>query len=192
MTDELDLFRQQLKGVAPIKQDRHLCYHTPGQPSDAQLARRASASAQLDDVTDRLSDTLPPQLKPNDLISYKKSGIQEGVFKKLRLGKYPIGDRIDLHQLRLAHARIQILKFIRLSQLNGHRCVLIIHGKGEKSTPPARMKSYVCHWLPQLEEVLALHTAQPMHGGYGAIYVLLRKSVERKIDNQERHARHLG
>ncbi|MFM2477461.1 DNA endonuclease SmrA [Celerinatantimonas sp. MCCC 1A17872] len=192
MTDELDLFRQQLQGVAPIKQDRHLSHPSPTQPSDAQLARRASACAQLDEIEDGLSDTLPAQLKPDDLISYKKSGIQEGVFKKLRLGKYPIGDRIDLHQLRLEQARIQILRFIHQSQLNGHRCVLIIHGKGAKSNPPARMKSYVCHWLPQLEDVLAVHTAQPMHGGYGAIYVLLRKSLERKIDNQERHARHLG
>jgi hypothetical protein len=37
--------------------------------------------------------------------------------------------------------------------------------------------------------VLAFHSAQRHHGGYGACYVLLRKNAEKRQDNRERHAR---
>ncbi|MFM2483605.1 DNA endonuclease SmrA [Celerinatantimonas yamalensis] len=192
MNDEFELFRQQLQDVAPLDQDRYISINPASPPSEAQLARRAAAIAEQTTDQALLSLTEPVRLKPDDLVSYKKDGIQEGVFKKLRLGKYPIGDRIDLHQLRTEQARDQLLTFIHRSQSKGYRCIIVIHGKGARSNPPARMKSYVSHWLPQLEDVLAIHSALPMHGGYGAIYVLLRKSIERKTDNQERHARRLG
>ncbi|CAG9001588.1 MAG: putative DNA endonuclease SmrA [Candidatus Celerinatantimonas neptuna] len=192
MKDEFELFRQHLNGVTPLKQD-HIEQISPYlKPTEAQLARREAASRELEDETAPLSQSEPKSLSPDDLVSYKKSGIQEGVFKKLRLGKYPIQARLDLHKMRTEEAKQQILRFIRQSQQRDCRCVLIIHGKGVRSNPPARMKSYVSHWLPQLNDVLAIHTALPAHGGYGALYVLLRKNPERKIETRERHARRLS
>jgi len=32
--------------------------------------------------------------------------------------------------------------------------------------------------------VQAFHSAQPLHGGTGAVYVLLRKSAEKKRENR--------
>lgn len=190
MNDDFDLFRQQLGDVIPIQQDAHpkLTHH---HVTESQLARRAAACQETIEQN-RLALTEPKLIRPDDLIAYKRNGIQEGVYKKLRLGKYPIGDRLDLHRVRLEQARRDVLHFIHFCQHRGHQCVLIIHGKGERSNPPARMKSYVSHWLPQLDEVMAVHTAQPMHGGYGAVYVLLRKNHEKKVENRERHARRLG
>jgi hypothetical protein len=37
--------------------------------------------------------------------------------------------------------------------------------------------------------VQAFHSAQPQHGGTGAVYVLLRKSEEKKQENRERFLR---
>lgn len=42
------------------------------------------------------------------------------------------------------------------------------------------MKSFVSHWLTQISEVQCAHSAQRLHGGTGAVYVLLRKSAEKK------------
>ncbi|MFM2482191.1 DNA endonuclease SmrA [Celerinatantimonas sp. YJH-8] len=191
MNDDFSLFRQQLDDVVPIQQDAHPQITQPHSLTESQLARREAACREPEEQNP-LSLSEPKLILPDDLIAYKRDGIQEGVFKKLRLGKYPIGDRLDLHKIRLEQARRDIQRFILFSQDRGHQCVLIIHGKGARSTPPARMKSYVNHWLPQLDQVMAIHSALPMHGGYGAVYVLLRKSYEKKLENRERHARHLG
>ena len=48
-------------------------------------------------------------------------------------------------------------------------------------------KSYVNHWLRELDEVIAYHTAQPMHGGFGATYVLLKKHPQQKLINREKN-----
>ena len=192
MNDEMELFRQQLQDIVPLEQDSYTPLSQIMQPTPAQLAKRAAAVDEHYDELLNLSDEQTPQLKPDDLISYQQAGIQHGVFKKLRLGKYAIEDRIDLHKLQIEQAKQQLVRFIHSSQHQGYRCILVIHGKGQHGNPPARMKSYVSHWLPQLKEVLALHSAQPYHGGYGAIYVLLRKNIEQKIDTRERHARHLS
>ena len=34
-------------------------------------------------------------------LEYKKDGVQDGVFRKLRLGKYPITAKLDLHRRTL-------------------------------------------------------------------------------------------
>ena len=70
--------------------------------------------------------------------------------------------------------------------------MVIVHGKGERSNPPALMKSFVAQWLMQIKEVQCVHSAQRFHGGTGAVYVLLRKSAEKKIETRERHQKRLG
>jgi DNA-nicking Smr family endonuclease len=63
--------------------------------------------------------------------------------------------------------------------------VLIAHGRGEQSATPARLKSYVAHWLGQLPEVIAYSSADARHGGTGAVLVLLRKSFEAREETRE-------
>jgi DNA-nicking Smr family endonuclease len=70
--------------------------------------------------------------------------------------------------------------------------VLLVHGKGDRQ--PDRdavgvLKGFVDHWLRELEPVQAFHSAQPQHGGTGAVYVLLAKSEEKKRENRERFMR---
>ena len=44
-------------------------------------------------------------------------------------------------------------------------------------------------WLRELDVVQAFNSAQPQHGGTGAVYVLLRKSEEKKRENRERFSK---
>ncbi|UGA54101.1 DNA endonuclease SmrA [Vibrio sp. VB16] len=189
--DDLDLFQKMMDDVKPLtqdiaelKKDHHV--------SDAQLARREAAMNLTEDEPEYLSLDHAPMLKPDDIIEFKRSGVQDGVYRKLRLGKYPIQARLDLHKRTLTQAREEIVKFLRQCLRMDIRSVIIVHGKGERSNPPAMMKSYTASWLAQISDVLAVHSTQRTHGGTGAVYVMLKKSIDKKLENRERHQKRLG
>ena len=84
---------------------------------------------------------------------------------------------------------MDVHSFIQDAMQYGLRTVLILHGKGQRKTEQEKtavLKGYVQHWLQELEEVQAFNSAQPVHGGTGAVYVLLRKSLQKKRENRER------
>lgn len=151
---------------------------------DKEIRRRAAeASAQVQQ--DPLAE--PTELvDPLSELSYRKPGVQHGVFKNLRLGKYSLDARLDLHKLNVEQARKAIYQFVYDCMENDVRSALIMHGKGEGRETPAMLKSCVAAWLPQLDPVLAFHTAQKQHGGYGATYVLIKKSQKKKEETREK------
>ena len=110
----------------------------------------------------------------------------------MRLGKYPADAVLDLHRKTVREARDEVWRFVEDGVAHGLRSVVILHGRGERSETPGRLKSYVAEWLEALDGVLGFHTAQRQHGGYGAVYVLLRKNAEKRNDNRERFARRRG
>ena len=189
--DELDLFRAMMSDVAPIKQDKIETIQNH-QASDAQLARQQAAQSLSDGDPEYLSLDYAKMVKPDDMLEFKRSGVQDGVFRKLRLGKYDIQARLDLHKKSLRDARDEVLGFLRQCQRMDLRAVMIVHGKGEKSNPPALMKSYVSTWLEQIDDVMCYHSALRQHGGNGALYVMLKKSPEKKLENRERHSQRRG
>ncbi|MGF1739066.1 DNA endonuclease SmrA [Photobacterium satsumensis] len=189
--DELDLFREMMADVAPIKQDKVEVAHKH-QVTEAQLARRVAAQSLSDSDPEYLSLDYAKMVRPDDMLEFKRDGVQEGVFRKLRLGKYDINARLDLHRKTLKEARDEVLHFLRQCQRLDIRTVIIVHGKGEKSNPPALMKSHVATWLEQISDVMCFHSALRQHGGNGAVYVMLKKSPERKLENRERHSKRQG
>jgi DNA-nicking Smr family endonuclease len=81
-----------------------------------------------------------------------------------------------------------VVEFVQQCVALGIRTVLIHFGRARHPESHAnRVKSCLHLWLPQLEEVMAYHAAQPQHGGSGAVYVLLRKSEQQRQQNLERH-----
>ncbi|MEE9253975.1 MAG: DNA endonuclease SmrA, partial [Pseudomonadales bacterium] len=128
-----------------------------------------------------------PNVGPYDFLEWKKDGVQEGVYRKLRLGKYMVEARLDLHRKSVKEARVEMFRFLQISLDLGVRTLLISHGKGEKSDTPGRLKSYVSQWLLQVPQVIAFHTAQRRHGGYGAVYALLQKTEEKREETREQH-----
>lgn len=184
--DDFELFKKELSDVQRLKNDRVNLHQSKEGPSIAQQARREAALGRKPNVDPNyLSTDFIEPVQPNDWLEYKKDGVQEGVYKKLRLGKYPIDAHIDLHRRSVKEARDDVFYFINGSLKRGKRTVLITHGKGERSKPQAVLKSHVNHWLKQHEAVLAFHSAQKQHGGLGSVYVLLKKNDEEKQINRE-------
>lgn len=187
--NELDLFKEMMADVAPIKQDTILIQQKY-QVSEAQLARRLAAQTLANGNIDYLSLDNANMVKPDDMIEFKRDGVQLAVFKKMRQGKYDIHARLDLHKKTLSQARDEILAFLKQSQRLDIRTVMIVHGKGERSNPPALMKSFVTTWLEQISDVLCFHSALRQHGGTGALYVMIKKSAEKKQQTRDRHLNH--
>ncbi|SEA13381.1 DNA endonuclease SmrA [Microbulbifer marinus] len=193
MTSDTDLFKDalgELGDVKPLVQERRVSLNK--ERKDAELNRRARReSATQEPVSDLnpLSGEYVELVDPWDPLEFKRDGVQNGVYRNLRLGKYAVDARLDLHRHSVELARRAVLEFVRDCVEADVRCALITHGKGEGRKQPALLKSCVNHWLPQLHEVLAFHSAQKKHGGLGATYVLLRKSERKRQENLEQHQR---
>ncbi|RXJ73875.1 DNA endonuclease SmrA [Veronia nyctiphanis] len=190
--NDTDLFREMMADVAPMSNDIVEPEAKAHKPSEAQLARQLAAQSLNEGDPEYLSLEFARMLKPDDIIAFKRPGVQDGVYRKLRLGKYDIQARLDLHKFSLKDARTEILKFLKQCQKMDIRTVIIVHGKGERSTPPAKLKSFVSQWLEQITDVMCFHSAQRHQGGTGALYVLLKKSQDKKLENRERHLHRTG
>ena len=185
--DELALFREQMGDVVPLADNDTVSTKS----SSASLAAKLKRDALMQEdqhAQYQLSMQCEHWIAPYDPISYKQDGIQDGVFKNLRLGKYPIEARLNLTQMTLEQARDQLVEQLEKAFKKGDRVALIQHGLGLKSKPkPGKLKSFVNMWLPNLPFVIAFHTAQPSHGGQAAAYVLLKKNPDQKLINREKH-----
>jgi DNA-nicking Smr family endonuclease len=159
-------------------------------PSVEHRRRAAALAPERDRNT--LTQTGIAPLDAWYVLDFKRPGVQNGVFRKLKQGRYEAESRLDLHRMTAEIARKEIFEFIEESYQYGLRSVLIIHGKGESNADKARssiLKGCVDQWLRDLENVLAFHSAQPRDGGTGAAYLLLRKSDEKKRENREKFSK---
>jgi len=184
------VFQKAMDGVAPLKEgERKTVVRPRAQPTVGQLRRRRDAVAKGREENDRNPLTFGEieRVNPFDVLAWKKDGVQPRVFRRLAQGKYPIEATLDLHQRTVKEARDDVFRFIRSSSRNGFRSVVIVHGRGDRSDDPAKLKSYVAHWLVQLADVIGFHSAPRRDGGTGATFVLIRKSPSQKEENRERH-----
>ena len=192
--DKDDLFLAEMSGVVPLKREPRV---TPpgkvrdGRDSSLDQRRQAAVQGEQRDRNILKEDGIEP-LDAWFVLEFKRPGVQNGVFRKLKQGRYEAEARLDLHRMTAAIARKEIFGFVEESHQLGLRSVLVIHGKGVSKAEKERssiLKGCVDHWLRQLDIVLAFHSAQPRHGGTGAVYVLLRKSEEKKRENREKFAK---
>ncbi|BBM01498.1 DNA endonuclease SmrA [Microbulbifer sp. GL-2] len=193
MSSDSKLFKDalgDLGDVKPLVQERRVALRKDSKPPEQILReRRSAATRQTEREMNPLSGEYIELVAPWDPIEFKRDGVQNGVYRNLRLGKYTVDARLDLHRHSVEMARSVVVEFIRDCIEADVRCALITHGKGEGRKQPALLKSCLNHWLPQLDEVLAFHSAQKQHGGMGATYILLRKSERKRQENLERHQR---
>lgn len=110
-----------------------------------------------------------------EVISFARPDLSHKIVRRLRSGKFQIEATLDLHGLTASKAEKQLAQFLTTSEQQNRRCILIIHGKGKLSEKPI-LKNKLNSWLRHLPQILAFCSAKPMHGGQGAIYVLLRKT----------------
>ena len=187
MSDEDD-FMAAMGDVKPLSAEKRVQLQKAVTMSSTLSARRESAVSKVLKA-DPLVDSEVKMLDPLEVLSYQRPGVQHGVFRQLRLGRYAIDARLDLHRMTVEQARGAVWQFIKDCQANDIRCGLITHGKGQGRQTQAVLKSHLAHWLPQIESVLAYHSAQPSHGGLGACYVMVKKSDRKRQENREKHQR---
>lgn len=183
-----NLFQQQFSDIQKLTSN-NTREHDPSPKNNLNKVHRQQAAVEFNqaDNSNYLSDAEIELVAPEAVLEYVKPGVQNGVYKKLRLGKYEIQDCLDLHRKTVKQSRVLVWQFLHSSQQKGYRTILIIHGKGENSLTPAKLKSYIRYWLHQHQSVLAFHSAIPRHGGTGSTYVLLQKSPQQKQQTRELH-----
>lgn len=120
-----------------------------------------------------------------DLMVGTRGGVDARTLKKLKQGQFRPTRRLDLHGHYLLDAYQAIRTFVEESQGQGHKCVLVIHGKGRgykdhQGEEMGVIKRNISTFLSDISSVLAFHTALPRDGGGGACYVLLKSRHKNK------------
>ncbi|HXC50706.1 MAG TPA: Smr/MutS family protein [Candidatus Limnocylindrales bacterium] len=117
---------------------------------------------------------------------------------RLEKGEFAISAHLDLHGMPFEDARRAVDEFLAEQQKKGHRCVLIVTGKG-KNSPNGQgvLRERVPAWLargPSSRRVLAFASARACDGGVGALVVLMRagSSSKTRIDVEHGGAGPLG
>ena len=170
--DDIRAFRDAVKGTRPLRATPRVRPNRPKPKPRAQFRRLGEAEV--------LEDSL--QLSPIDLevefgeeLTYRRSGIQDAVMRRLRRGYYRVESELDLHGLTVPEAKAAMRDFLARTIARQSRCVRVIHGKGLGSGPRGPViKQAVNVILRRTDAVVAFCTARPVDGGTGAIYVLLK------------------
>ncbi|OUS16534.1 hypothetical protein A9Q88_06555 [Gammaproteobacteria bacterium 50_400_T64] len=185
--EEKKLFREFVGDVKPLSEPGHYSKIPVDRNSPALVSRRMAAVKEEGSKDNFLAgEEHVPRVMPLDTLSFKRDGVQHGVFRRLKQGHYPVESSLDLHRLTVVQSRRDVLGFVRDCVAHDIRCASITHGKGEHRENPALLKSCVNYWLPQLCEVLAFHSAPRHSGGLGVTFILLRKSERKKEVNRLR------
>jgi DNA-nicking Smr family endonuclease len=170
--EDRELFRDAVRGATPLKaRRRHSSRPAPG--PRARFRRRDEARV-IEEAMSAGSD--PAEVETGEELLFHRAQVPRTVLRRLRRGRYAIEDEIDLHGMTAEQARSELKSFLSESHAAGLRCVRVVHGKGLGSGPRGPvLKIKVNQWLQRWQEVAAFCSAPPVHGGTGAILVLLAR-----------------
>ncbi|HSA90474.1 MAG TPA: Smr/MutS family protein [Burkholderiales bacterium] len=114
-------------------------------------------------------------IESGEPLAFVRDGRSPDVLRKLRRGHWVVEESLDLHGLNRSEAAAAVREFLRGCRARRLGCVRIVHGKGlgSRNREPV-LKGKLYHWLRMREEVLAFAQAPAVHGGAGAVLVLLR------------------
>jgi DNA-nicking Smr family endonuclease len=167
-SDDHSLFQKAMQNVKPLKLSTKASLKKP-RTKPIKHASQAGTKPKPSYALSNPWDT--NSIQPETCLSYGLEKLQHKQRLALKQGKIPLEARLDLHGFRLEEASTHLVRFIHHAYKNNQRMLLIIHGKGHTSI----LKTHVDHWLKELPEVLAFHSARLHHGGTGALYVLLTR-----------------
>lgn len=106
--------------------------------------------------------------------------------RRIKRGQLEPDMSIDLHGHTLAKAHQRLDRALAEAVANGVRVLLVITGKsragGGSQDRPGRgaIRAEIAHWLdrsPFATHLASIRNAHPRHGGAGAIYVIMRRSI---------------
>ena len=175
--EESELWRQAMREAKPLKRQRQAAKKAAIAPPPAEPVAAPVAPQR---PTPLPAPALPPA-KPPELATGRIAGVDKRLAERLKRGQLTIDGMLDLHGLTQEEAHRQLDGFLGDAANSGRRCVLIITGKGVWRSDSGILREMVPRWLneaPNRARVLAIATAQPRHGGSGALYVLLKRRRE--------------
>lgn len=169
--EDIQLFRDTVRGVKRLRSDR-----VAAQPPRRRRTARPTPPSRRDEGTFAIRDDIVA-VAPDESLRFARDGVQPAALRKLQRGQWPLQGTLDLHGMTADEAALALAHFIDHGVQAGRRAVLVIHGKGYRSAGARPvLKSHVNQWLQQCPHVLAFCSAQPVHGGAGAVYVLLKSA----------------
>jgi DNA-nicking Smr family endonuclease len=169
LTDEdRVLWNLVAKSATPLKGRKAVEAETPKTVAEEKMPSPAAAAAATAQAP------APPKRQ------HVTHVLDRPTLDKLSKGKLPIEGRVDLHGMTQSEAHALLLSFLQRAHASGVRYVLVITGKGFSSGGDGVLKRQVPAWLstPPFRALVSSHDlAARNHGGEGALYIRLRKSV---------------
>ena len=167
---DADEFRAAVGDVAPLPpHNRVEPFRAP--PAPLARMRREDERAVLEELLHAGGDD---EGEIEDDSAYLRPGLPRDILRKLRRTHWVIQEQLDLHGLTAEEAALATAAFLADCVRRGLRCVRIVHGKGLRSArrEPV-LKKRVRRMLQRRDEVLAFVEPRAIHGGGGAVVVLL-------------------
>lgn len=171
------LFREAVGNVKPVLTDR---VTPPSRPPLPRKKLQQKVHERAQPPPQPFSDSFftaaaEDPVTADDLLFYARPGLQRKAIRRLKRGQLRCEATLDMHGMTVDEARDCLAEFIDDCRRRHLRSVIIIHGKGFRSSASRPiLKSMVNNWLRQHDAVIAFCSAQPADGGSGAVYVLLK------------------
>jgi DNA-nicking Smr family endonuclease len=176
---ETDTFLRAMQGVKPLKDKGH------GRKIAARTdPPQVRITSEEEKGKNYLQDLVQGKIEfdiqyVDEYLQGAVHGLNQRTLRQLKNGSFSPEAHLDLHGFNADDAHNLLLGFVKENYLAGKRCLLVIPGRG-KNSPDGRgiLREQIQYWLirdPFKRVLLAFSTAQPQHGGTGALYLLLRK-----------------
>lgn len=175
---EAALFLEAVGQVDPVRAPKNRV-GPPAPPTAAELklGDEAESLARLAELVSAEGDF--ETTDTTDFLEAWVRGFDSGVMRKLRRGDFRVEAKLDLHGMNRDAAQKAVETFIAQARVAGHRCVLVVTGRGLHSPDQMSvLKEGIVGWLTRgrmARQLLGFCSAKPKDGGLGALYVLLRR-----------------
>ena len=161
MHDPDHLFRKSVTGVIPLRN---------------QDSRGIPNKPRSTSTTPDVAPIAEPGKVDLDGDLFYRSGVQKRKLRELRRGRLKIADILDLHGYTQVSTPAAITNFLASYSNSDNQCVMIITGKGRNSPDRVSVvRATALETLRKHPRVLAYCCSQPVDGGHGAFYILLRR-----------------
>jgi DNA-nicking Smr family endonuclease len=177
--DDALAFAEAVRGAQPIPKGAGRVAGS-AKPASGRRSPPAAEHALLFDPATALTSVAFTLTLAGEQIEGRASGVDARAVRRLKDGEPAIEARLDLHGHSREPALAALERFVQSSRAASRRAVLVIHGRGARSSAEGPvLKPLVWRWLASSRvaaaTVLAFSSARPADGGDGATLVLLRK-----------------
>ena len=162
--DAISLFRAEMKGVKPLKQDTFVA----ARPHKKKALATIKEQREQQDTLFYFSDEYEPLLNEESAVKYLRENEDSHLLKQLRRGDFSPEIFLDLHGLTREQAKLELAALIQTCEKEHLYCASVMTGYGTYT-----LKRQIPRWLVQHPKVRALHQAPKEWGGEAAILILI-------------------